>query len=248
MTDTLLTRVPAVVAARRDVLDGRDRWAHARVLAGGAASVVLGAPEEDGILLWGVGDPDELARTVPDVLTGLDAHVRWATFPRALHVPADALAAAGLVRGRSWDRLGLDAPPPTRPGEEAVERLDLATDRAAVDALLDVAHPTTRTRPGAPDDAGWWGVRGRRGDLLGVVGLSRRAQGATHLHGLAVAPEARGRGLGGVLTSAASRHALTSGAPWVSLGVYTDNAPARRLYARLGFVVEAENTGYGPRT
>lgn len=246
MPNRLLTRLPAAVAARRDVLDGRERWVDARVLAAGDASAVLAAPEGGGTLLWAVGDADELTGSLPTVLQGLDEHVRWATFPRAVHVPAVALAAAGLVRDRSWDRLVLDAPPAVHAGEPRVAQLDLAVDRTDVDACLDVANPTTRTRPGAPDDAGWWGVRGPDGALLGVVGLSHRPGGTRHLHGLAVVPEARGQGLGAALTVAAARHALDGGAPWVSLGTYTENTVARRLYARLGFVVDAENTGYRP--
>ena len=50
-----------------------------------------------------------------------------------------------------------------------------------------------------------------------------------------VAPELRGRGLATALLAALARQALAEGATAGYLEVETDNAPARRLYHRLGF-------------
>lgn len=68
-----------------------------------------------------------------------------------------------------------------------------------------------------------------------------------HLHGLAVLPQTRRRGLGAALTAAATAAGLDAGADWVSLGMYADNAGARRLYERLGFVTQARMASYGPQ-
>jgi len=56
------------------------------------------------------------------------------------------------------------------------------------------------------------------------------------VHGLAVAPHARGHGVGGALLEATEEHARRRGARKITLNVFATNAPARRLYARHGYV------------
>ena len=65
-----------------------------------------------------------------------------------------------------------------------------------------------------------------------------------HLHGLGTVRQARRRGIGGLLTAAATRAGLDCGADWVSLGMYASNEVARRVYRRLGFAVEGRFTSY----
>lgn len=245
----LLSRLPAALRCRRDVLDGQERWADATLLAAADTAAVLSVPEPAGELLWAIGDVEPLERLVPDALAVRAGSLRWATVPRAVRVRPDDLAAAGVVPCTQWDRFTTDVAPVPQPGEDAVVPLDAEADGETIAACLDVANPTTHARPGAPDDAGWWGVRGRDGGLLGVLGVVARPGArvpSRHLHGLGVVPAARGRGLGAALTATATRDALAAGAPWVSLGMYADNAPARRIYAALGFRLDVENTGYGP--
>lgn len=55
------------------------------------------------------------------------------------------------------------------------------------------------------------------------------------LHALHVAPAARRRGLGRALTEGVVNWAAAKGAPWVGLAVTDASAPARALYASLGF-------------
>jgi predicted GNAT family acetyltransferase len=59
--------------------------------------------------------------------------------------------------------------------------------------------------------------------------------GVPHLASIATLPAVRGRGLGEAVTSSLTRAALLAGRPVVTLGMYSDNAVARRLYQRLGF-------------
>jgi ribosomal protein S18 acetylase RimI-like enzyme len=54
----------------------------------------------------------------------------------------------------------------------------------------------------------------------------------------AVEPGARGRGVGRALLDAAEQHAREAGLRYVSLMVTDDNAPARALYDRAGFLTE----------
>lgn len=249
MTAAHLARLPAALRARRDVLEAQLRWADSAVLACGDAAVVLATEVPGGDLLWALGDVDELDVLLPAALVEHGPGVRWLTVPRAVVVPDAACAAAGIGPRTVWDRLSTDVPPPRRGGEDDVVALDPARDAPAIAACVAVANPTTRTAPGAPDDEACWGVRGADGALLGVIG-ARREPGdgahAAHLHGLGVVPSARGRGLGAALAAVATRHALGGGAAWVSLGMYADNMPARRVYEALGFRVEVRLAGYGP--
>jgi ribosomal protein S18 acetylase RimI-like enzyme len=57
-------------------------------------------------------------------------------------------------------------------------------------------------------------------------------------------PEARGRGIGGDVIAAVARAAARQGAHEVALSVLSNNAGARRLYLRLGFVETAANDAH----
>jgi ribosomal protein S18 acetylase RimI-like enzyme len=80
--------------------------------------------------------------------------------------------------------------------------------------------------------AGW------RSLARNAVDLTSAAPGL-HLVELHVAPEHQNKGLGGRLLAEVERVARERGAPSLSLTTQIDN-PARRLYERNGFVVEAE--------
>ena len=58
------------------------------------------------------------------------------------------------------------------------------------------------------------------------------------LNDLFVTPAARGRGLGRALLEAAEHHGRTTGARYLELMTERTNAPARRLYASLGWTLD----------
>lgn len=64
---------------------------------------------------------------------------------------------------------------------------------------------------------------------------------------LAVLPAARRRGIGAALVGAAAREASVRGATRLFLEVAEDNAPARALYGRAGFVPIGRRKGYYAR-
>ncbi|MEM6974179.1 MAG: GNAT family N-acetyltransferase [Pseudomonadota bacterium] len=68
----------------------------------------------------------------------------------------------------------------------------------------------------------------------GMVGVTLDGEVAV-TQALWVDPTLRGRGLGATLMAAAGRAAAELGATAIAHAVVTDNAPARALYARLGF-------------
>jgi ribosomal protein S18 acetylase RimI-like enzyme len=72
--------------------------------------------------------------------------------------------------------------------------------------------------------------------------VARRAtfEGASYLSSIGTASWARGRGLGELVTLAATADAVASGSQWTYLGVFADNEPAIRLYRRAGFEMVGE--------
>jgi len=72
-------------------------------------------------------------------------------------------------------------------------------------------------------------------DILGQAPETRRHVG---LLGMALAPEARGQGLGRALIGAALAEADARGLRRVELSVHADNRAAQALYRRVGFETE----------
>lgn len=82
-------------------------------------------------------------------------------------------------------------------------------------------------------------IEGDAGFLLG-----RAVAGEAELLTLAVAPEARRRGLGRRLVSRFLYQARLRGADSAFLEVAADNAPAQALYTRAGFAEAGRRRGY----
>ncbi|PFH07754.1 ribosomal protein S18 acetylase RimI-like enzyme [Collimonas sp. PA-H2] len=81
-------------------------------------------------------------------------------------------------------------------------------------------------------------------DILGFGQYRLRQPGVAHLCRIAIAPQARGRGLGKILCSLLLEEAVRAyGVSAATLRVYRDNPAAHAIYAGLGFVeVAAEST------
>jgi ribosomal protein S18 acetylase RimI-like enzyme len=81
------------------------------------------------------------------------------------------------------------------------------------------------------------------GEVLGYIRLQDKypfpeGAGVLSVNGLAVAEEARGRGIGSILLTAVTDEATRRGARKVTLHVHGTNTVARRLYERHGYIVE----------
>ncbi|WP_392545383.1 ribosomal protein S18-alanine N-acetyltransferase [Oryzobacter telluris] len=131
-----------------------------------------------------------------------------------------------------------------------------ATGEAAVAGLRDAAWTDVASLvaleaelfPHDPwSEPSWWSelaARPRRDyvvvadevGLLGYAGLDHGGDVADVMT-VATAPRARGRGLGGGLLAELERRAAARGAEHVMLEVRADNAPARALYDRAGYVL-----------
>lgn len=132
-----------------------------------------------------------------------------------------------------WHWMSTRTPPPEVAGPAVVE-----PPGDEVDAVLDAANPGSFARPGTTGVECWLGVRGDDGRLAAVGALLRQpGDGTGHLRGITTLADRRGRGLGAVVSAALTRRALAAGPGIATLGVYTDNEVALRLYCRLGYRV-----------
>ncbi len=107
------------------------------------------------------------------------------------------------------------------------------TELSDVTALLRVGFPGSDAQPGAPGVERWAGIRDEHGHLVAVTALAWSAPDVGYVAGVAVHPDARGRGHGAavcgfVLAEALARHGAAA------LMVEEWNHSAIRLYRRLG--------------
>jgi [ribosomal protein S18]-alanine N-acetyltransferase len=108
----------------------------------------------------------------------------------------------------------------------------------ATEPPVDVAERARRIREridGEGPAASW--VLEDDGDVVGSAGVSETVTGVLSL-GMAIVPEAQGRGAGRALLESALDYARRSGAHKVELEVWPDNAAAISLYASAGFELE----------
>ncbi len=112
-------------------------------------------------------------------------------------------------------------------------------DLADLRALLAEAYPEAWFDPRMLSGGGYVGVR-EDGRLLAAAGVHVHspAQRVAVLGNVATHPDARGRGLARACVTALC-HRLAATTDHLGLNVRTDNAPAIRLYRRLGFTTVA---------
>ena len=88
----------------------------------------------------------------------------------------------------------------------------------------------------------FWGVRGNDGQLLAMAGERLKLPGMSEVSGVCTHPDARGRGLAGLLSRHVASEIVRRGeVPF--LHAYAANAGAIRLYQGLGFRIVAEVEG-----
>jgi ribosomal-protein-alanine N-acetyltransferase len=86
-------------------------------------------------------------------------------------------------------------------------------------------------------------VAEQEGRIAGFI-LFRTASDEAEILTIAVAPDARRNGVGRALVNEAARAAAHAGATPLDLEVGANNAPARPLYAGLGFAKTGQRKGY----
>jgi GNAT superfamily N-acetyltransferase len=199
----------AIAVAGRG-LSTRDRIAvHGRAAA--AIPLVGGVLDLVGPTFRPLGDPDLIA----SIVTG---------------VP-------GLAPAAAFGWMDACVLTPSRPGPATARWLD-DTELPQVVTLLQASFPDSDAQPGAPGVERWAGVRDRQGNLLAVTAVAWPAPDVGYIAGVAVHPQARGRGYGSavcafVLTEVLARHGVAA------LMVDEWNHSAIRLYRGLGMSYRA---------
>lgn len=141
-------------------------------------------------------------------------------------------------RGGTWafmwtDRDLADDLPPAPQG---LVELDDSADAGRIEDFGLTHNAVFEGFPGRGYSSLWLGVEDASGALTAVGTVHVLGSGAPHLAGIVVRPDLRGSGLGAGLTAELTRRAVA--AHGVStLGVYSDNTVALRLYGRLGYAV-----------
>jgi ribosomal protein S18 acetylase RimI-like enzyme len=157
---------------------------------------------------------------------------------------ATVLAGTRTVRWCTpYDKLGLlraDRLPPADPRVVVLGRADLpalATLLASDPASGEFFHP------GLLDSGAYLGIRAAD-ELVATAGIHvlDPVGGVTAIGNVVTAPHARRRGFGQAVVVSLC-HQLLGSVPTVGLNVAVGNAPARALYARLGFEVLAPYEG-----
>lgn len=183
-----------------------------------------------------VGEPRAAAELAAGVVE--DLVVQDGRRPAGMTLPRGAweLLPAGLRADTTdWDWFWTSTAPPPLPGEELVDWLDDGDEVAAeITALLDSSSPRRSATPEDPEVLRWAGLREPDGTLVATAAHTAHGAGVPHLASIATRPDRRGRGFGGAVTAWLTRQLLAEHA-WVTLGMYADNDPARRIYRRLGW-------------
>lgn len=181
-----------------------------------------------------VGDAGPAVRLLVHLLAELGDAAGSASLPQgSAHLLPQAYA---LEPANDWEWFATSALPSAQPGEHRVGWLvdsDPATAAEIVD-LLRTHSGRHDAEPGQDHVRRWCGVRDDDGRLLAAAAHTEARPGVPFLASVATRSEARGTGLGAAVTAWITRQLLEESS-WVTLGMYSDNAVARRLYLRLGF-------------
>lgn len=190
---------------------------------------------DPGVRWWTtVGTPEAVARVVERALDEAGAPA-GGTFVRG---SIDLIPGLRMTDGHDWEWMRTYAPPAPQPGEERVRGLDeLGVEDAEIVSLLERDSPRHSARPGDADLVRWCGIVDDHG-LAAVVAETTTGGGYPHLASVATRADARGQGLGGAVTAWITRALLAEGRGAVTLGMYSDNDVARRLYHRLGYACD----------
>ncbi len=193
----------------------------------------------DGTAPTGEELAEEAARVAGALRLVREAGVLEAWGARSASVPQEhaAVGRAGLPltdEGGDWEWMWAGAAPPPEPREKALVLLDDLRDAEELRAFAHAHNPRVWTRIGEGAMTRWVGARDAGGTLLAVGGAESEDSGVPHLAGILTATGARGQGWGRVVSAALTRWAVEAHGV-CTLGMFSDNDTARRLYRRLGY-------------
>lgn len=141
-----------------------------------------------------------------------------------------------LGRGGTWAFMWTDRTDDLPPPPPGLVELDDTLDAARIEHFGLTHNAVFEGFPGRGYASAWLGVEDSSGELTAVGAIHVLGSGAAHLAGIVVRPDLRRAGVGSGLAAQLTRRAVAEhGAS--TLGVYSQNVAAVRLYHRLGYVV-----------
>lgn len=165
------------------------------------------------------------------VARGIDERVSGVSMDQAL-LPV-ARRHFDLGPGGDWDWMWTTTVPQPQPTEHLLVELDDHADGSELLRLNEIGNPTAESMPGQGVSELWLGVR-EEGRIVAAGALHRTGADAPILTGIVTHPDARGRGFGAAVIAALTRVALER-SEVATLGMYSGNETARRIYHRLGY-------------
>ena len=149
--------------------------------------------------------------------------------------PMDLPPSVEITRCSPAVQMVMDVPPAAFDHPDIVPLID--ADAAEMRALAELTEPgpfASRTH----ELGQFWGIR-EVGRIIAMAGERMRLPGYGEVSAVCVHPDARGRGLGALMTRKAAAHVGAQGlVPF--LHCYADNAAAIATYERVGFRVRSE--------
>lgn len=182
--------------------------------------LVLGPPDDAGALVGAMAG----AGLHPADLTAVTVQ-RGALPAVAAHLP--------VADGNEWEWMYAAAAPPRVAAEDRLVPLS-EEDLPDITALLAEANPRTDARPFEHPGQQWVGVRDDAGRLVACGEREPNLAGFPLLVGITVHADERGSGLGLAVTAHLTRAAVADEGV-CTLGMYSDNDVARRVYHGLGY-------------
>ena len=145
----------------------------------------------------------------------------------------------GYTVDGNWDVYAADtAPHATYPLGETID------DGAEIDSFIDTYAPNSSVRSGDPESLFWGCVRSSEGELLSLGTVAKWRSGHHMFASIVTAEDARGKGIGAELMQGMLSRLHSLGVRRVGLGVFAANAPAKRLYEKVGFELLQELRAY----
>ncbi|MFX0538797.1 GNAT family N-acetyltransferase [Ornithinimicrobium sp. Y1847] len=139
-----------------------------------------------------------------------------------------------LGDGGEWDWMWTTSTPDPDPRESQLVVLDDTRDAEELQTFTAAHNPRVWTEIGSGRVVRWLGLRATSGELLAIGGSELTAAGVPHLAGIVTAVPQRGHGWGTLVSRGLTRWAIEEHGV-STLGMFSDNDVARRVYRALGY-------------
>lgn len=215
----------ALAAVWVDESSSAAAWITTHHFAGRPWLVLLGEPAPAAHLI------EEIRAQHPDDFGGL-------THETATTVPANLI----FENTWDWDWFSTASPVPQR--DDPGVSIDWAEESVFDDlrAVLHAASDWRSVEPGEERAERWAALRleaepNQAAQIVSCLAVTRTGPNTPSLASVATHPDYRGRRFARDLTAWTTNRLLDEGAPVVTLGMYSDNHTARKVYDALGYQV-----------